>query len=59
MIADEDHDGIPMKNASNMQLPTGKQYFGDNSKNQGFDQDEATSELNSYGISTGVFWGGK
>lgn len=59
MIADEDHDGIPMKNASNMQLPTGKQYFGDNSKNQGFDQDEATSELNSYGISTGVFWGGQ
>ena len=33
------------------------QYFGANSENEGFDQQDG-NELNSKGITTAVFWGG-
>lgn len=58
MLADSTHDDIPMESASNKEVPISKQYFGPNSKNRGFDQQTATADLNAYGISTAVFWGG-
>ena len=56
--ADQENDSIPMESCSNKEIPATKQYFGADSKNQGFDQVTASSELNAYGISTIVFWGG-
>lgn len=58
MRADQEHDSIPMESSSNKEIPVTKQYFGADSKNQGFDQVTASAELNAYGISTLVFWGG-
>ena len=51
------HDGIPMETPSNKRIPSGKQYFGENSKNRGYDQQTA-NELNQNGITTAVYWGG-
>lgn len=59
MITDNANDNVPFESCSNKEVNIGKQYFGANSKNQGFDQATATSDLNAYGISTAVFWGGK
>lgn len=58
MRADQENDSIPMESCSNKEIPVTKQYFGADSKNQGFDQVTATAELNAYGISTIVYWGG-
>ena len=55
---DQENDSIPMESCSNKEIPVTKQYFGEGSKNQGFDQVTANSELNAYGISTIVYWGG-
>lgn len=57
--ADQENDSIPMESCSNKEIPVTKQYFGAGSKNQGFDQVTASNELNAYGISTIVYWGGK
>lgn len=55
---DQENDSVPMESCSNKEIPVTKQYFGAGSKNQGFDQVTASNELNAYGISTIVFWGG-
>lgn len=59
MLTDYDNNGIPFESTSNKETFIGKQYFGEESKNNGFDQRTASSDLNAYGISTSVFWGGK
>ncbi|MCB6992897.1 phage tail sheath family protein [bacterium 210820-DFI.6.37] len=56
-VVDAAHDGIPMETPSNKQIPSGKQYFGKNSKNRGYDQ-QAANELNEKGITTAIYWGG-
>lgn len=53
---DASHDGIPMETPSNKAIPITRQYFGEGSKNRGFDQQQG-NELNAAGISTAVFWG--
>jgi hypothetical protein len=58
MITDNENDNVPFESCSNKETFIGKQYFGEDSDNQGFDEAEATAELNAYGISTAVFWGG-
>lgn len=57
MLVDESHDGVPMETPSNKSLPVISQYFRENSKNRGFDQQRA-NELNAVGITTLVFFGG-
>ena len=59
MRADQENDSIPFESCSNKEIPVTRQYFGADSKNQGFDQVTASAELNAYGISTIVYWGGK
>lgn len=59
MITDAEHDSVPYESCSNKTVNIGKQYFGADSKSKGFDQQTATNDLNAYGISTAVFWGGK
>lgn len=56
--ADQENDSVPMESCSNKEVPVTRQYFGADSKNQGFDQVTASAELNAYGISTIVYWGG-
>ena len=58
MMVDELHDGIPMESPSNKPVPVVKQYFGANSTNRGFDQQQA-NKLNENGITTIVYWGGQ
>lgn len=53
---DASHGGIPMETPSNKAIPITRQYFGEGSKNRGFDQQQG-NELNAAGISTAVFWG--
>lgn len=55
---DASHDGIPMETPSNKAVPITRQYFGEDSKNRGFDQQQG-NDLNTAGISTAVFWGGQ
>lgn len=55
---DASRDGIPMETPSNKAVPITRQYFGEDSKNRGFDQQQG-NELNAAGISTAVFWGGQ
>lgn len=55
---DLSHDGIPFETASNKEIMATAQYFGENSKNKGFDQN-AANDLNASGISTLCFWGGR
>lgn len=59
MITDYENDSVPFESCSNKEVWIGQQYFGEGSENDGFDEQEATADLNSYGISTCVFWGGK
>ena len=54
---DNSHDNIPMESPSNKEIMCTAQYFGANSENEGFDQQDG-NELNSKGITTAVFWGG-
>lgn len=57
MCVDSEHDGIPMETPSNKIIPSGRQYFGETSKNKGYDQMSA-NELNEHGITTAVYWAG-
>lgn len=57
LLLDAEHENVPMESCSNKQIPAGKQYFGEDSTNRGFDQQTA-NKLNEKGISTAVFWGG-
>lgn len=54
---DASHDGVPMETCSNKSIPVAAQYFGEGSKNQGFDQSKGNT-LNAVGITTLVKWGG-
>lgn len=57
LLVDGTHNGVPMESPSNKQLPAGRQYYGAQSKNKGYDQQQA-NELNENGITTGIYWGG-
>lgn len=57
MRADASHDGIPLETCGNKIISAAAQYFGEDSKNQGFDDTESR-ELTSSGISTAVYWAG-
>lgn len=55
---DNTHGGVPMETCANKTIRAIKQYFGENSANQGFDQ-EAANQLAQKGILTAVAWGGR
>lgn len=57
LLLDASHSDVPMESISNKQIPSGKQYFGEGSKNKGFDQQQA-NKLNEKGITTATFWAG-
>ncbi|MEZ3446124.1 MAG: phage tail sheath family protein [Lachnospiraceae bacterium] len=57
MRTDHTHASVPFETCGNKQIPITRQYFGEESKNRGFDQ-ITSKELTSDGISTCVFWGG-
>lgn len=57
LVVDTQNDSVPMETPSNKQIPPGKQYFGEDSTNKGFDQATA-NKLNAAGITTAVYWGG-
>lgn len=57
MRADYSHDSVPMETCGNKEVQGIKQYFGTESKNQGFDQQDA-NDLTSNGIMTIIAWGG-
>lgn len=57
MKTDQENGDVPMESVSNKQIPFGKLYFGEESKNKGYDQQTA-NELNKKGITTATFWGG-
>lgn len=57
LYADALNDDVPMESPSNMPIISGKQYFGEDSKNRGYDQQQANG-LNEKGITTAVYWGG-
>lgn len=58
MRVDESHYGVPMETCSNESICQGAQYFGAESKNQGFDRTQANN-LNAKGISTVIPLGGE
>lgn len=55
---DQEHDGVPFESPSNKAVPVIKQFFGDNSKNRGFDQQTA-NQLNEKGITSVIGWAGE
>ena len=55
---DLSHDGVPFESPSNKEIMATSQYFGEDSKNRGFDQ-ETANKLNEKGITTACFWGGR
>ena len=55
---DLSHDGVPFESPSNKEIMATGQYFGEGSKNKGFDQ-ETGNGLNEKGITTACFWGGQ
>ena len=55
---DLEHDGVPFESPSNKAIMATAQYFGEESKNRGFDQESANA-LNEKGITTACFWGGR
>lgn len=57
MRADYSHDSVPMETCGNKEVQGIKQYFGAESKNQGFDKQDA-NDLTSNGIMTIIAWGG-
>ena len=57
MRADYSHSSVPMETCGNKQVQVIKHYFGEGSKNRGFDQ-AAAKDLTSNGISTIIAWGG-
>lgn len=58
LMVDSTHNGVPMETASNKAAPIKRNYFGEGSKNRGFDQAQA-NKLNENGICTAVYWGGQ
>lgn len=57
LLVDTAHNGVPMESPSNKSLPVCRQFFGDDSANRGFDQQQG-NKLNAAGITTLVFGGG-
>lgn len=57
MRADFNHSSVPMETCGNKEVQVLKQYFGADSKNQGFDQQDA-NDLTMNGIGTIIAWGG-
>ena len=57
LSTDLGHNAIPFESCSNKEILADKQYFGEGSVNQGFDQTEA-NVLNENGITTMIYWGG-
>ena len=55
---DQTHGGVPYESPSNKAVPAVKQFFGDNSKNRGFDQQTA-NQLNEKGVTTAIGWAGE
>ena len=55
---DMSNDGVPFESPSNKEIMATRQYFGADSKNNGFDQQTANS-LNEKGITSACFWGGQ
>lgn len=55
---DLSHDSVPFESPSNKEIMATGQYFGAESKNNGFDQQTGNS-LNEKGITTACFWGGR
>ena len=55
---DLSHDSIPFESPSNKEIMATRQYFGENSKNKGYDQQTCNS-LNEKGITTACFWAGQ
>jgi phage tail sheath protein FI len=51
------NDSIPFETASNHKINVIGQFFGNSSKNPGFDQNDA-NDLNEVGITTLIFWEG-
>ena len=47
-----------MESPSNKEIPAGRQYFGENSANKGYDQ-QTSNQLNEAGITTAIYWAGK
>lgn len=54
---DNSHNSVPMESPSNKEIMCTSQYFGPDSENEGFDQQDGNG-LNAKGITTAVFWGG-
>lgn len=57
MRADYSHNSVPMETCGNKKVQGIRQYFGSDSKNQGFDQQDA-NDLTSNGIMTIIAWAG-
>lgn len=55
---DLSHDAVPFESPSNKEIMATCQYFGEGSKNKGFDQ-QTGNGLNEKGITTAVFWAGQ
>ena len=55
---DLSHNGVPFESPSNKAIMATGQYFGESSKNRGYDQQKANT-LNEFGITTACFWGGQ
>lgn len=55
---DQSHGGVPFESPSNKACGAVKQFFGDNSKNRGFDQQTA-NQLNCKGVTTVIGWAGE
>lgn len=57
LAVDQENDDIPYESCSNRTINAVNQYFGEDSANAGFDQEEA-NELNAAGITTLAYIGG-
>lgn len=55
---DLSHNAVPFESPSNKEIMATAQFFGEDSKNKGFDQHTANN-LNEKGITTACFWGGQ
>ncbi|MCQ2439309.1 MAG: phage tail sheath family protein [Oscillospiraceae bacterium] len=55
---DLSHESVPMESPSNKEIMATAQYFGEGSKNAGYDQTEVNG-LNEVGITSACFWDGK
>ena len=52
------NDAVPFETPSNKEIMATSQYFGETSKNKGFDQNQGNG-LNEKGVTTACFWGGR